>query len=91
MAEWRAAEYAPPVKRTPADAGWSGVLWIGMLFLAIGNWPAVMLAGLSFALPFIYVWAKRRRNLDAVADELERIRIYRLQRTVAAAPDGQNG
>jgi hypothetical protein len=78
MAVWRASEYAPPPDRTPGEAASHG-FWFLDLLPATG-WTGLILGTLSFALPYLYVWDKQRRYVDAVAYELERIRKVRMER-----------
>jgi len=83
MAEWRASEYAPPPNRTPGNAGSHG-LWVVDLIPAAG-WLGLILGSLSFVLPYLYVWDKRRRHFNAVADELEKIRMERIPQMASTA------
>jgi hypothetical protein len=83
MAEWRASEYAPPSERTPGEAASHG-LWFLDLLPATG-WAGLILGALSVALPYLYVWDKQRRYVDAVADELEKIRMRRNPKMASAA------
>jgi hypothetical protein len=82
MAEWRASEYAPPPDRTPGEAASHG-LWFVDLIPATG-WTGLILGTLSLAIPYLYVWDQERRNLTAVAEELEKIRLGRIPNMASA-------